>query len=113
METAHKATTIQECIEEDGFAIAQSVFNEEELAVIKDELGHSALRRSRAGVRHAMRIPAVAEMAREAALMRIARKILGEEAFPFRATLFDKSATANLASGVAPRHGATSERLDY
>lgn len=42
-----------------------------------------------------MRIQAVTEMARGAALMRIAQKILGEDAFPFRATLFDKSPTAN------------------
>jgi len=42
-----------------------------------------------------MRIAAVAEMARGADLLGIAREILGEDAFPFRATLFDKSATAN------------------
>ena len=42
-----------------------------------------------------MRIPAVAEMARGAQLLETAREILGEGAFPFRATLFDKSATAN------------------
>ena len=46
-------------------------------------------------MRHAMRIPAVAKMARGAALLGIARAILGEGAFPFRATLFVKSTTAN------------------
>lgn len=95
MEAVHKAATIQERIESDGFAIAQSVFGEEELAVLTEKLGHAALPRSRAGLRHAMRIPAVAQVARGAALLGIAREILGDGAFPFRATLFDKSTTAN------------------
>jgi ectoine hydroxylase-related dioxygenase (phytanoyl-CoA dioxygenase family) len=42
-----------------------------------------------------MRLAAVAEIARSAALLGIAREILCDGAFPFRATLFDKSATAN------------------
>ena len=46
-------------------------------------------------VRHAMRLPAVAAVAQDARLMGIARETLGKEAFPFRATLFDKSPTAN------------------
>jgi len=46
-------------------------------------------------MRHAMRIPAVAEMAREERLYAIAREVLGNGAFPFRATLFDKSPTSN------------------
>ena len=95
METAHKAVTIKERVEENGFAIAQSIFSEKELAVLRENLGHCALRRSRAGVRHLMRIPAVAQIAQELALLEIAREILGQGAFPFRATLFDKSATAN------------------
>jgi ectoine hydroxylase-related dioxygenase (phytanoyl-CoA dioxygenase family) len=95
METSHKAVTTKERVEEDGFAIAQSVISKEELAVLTEKLEHSALWRSRAGLRHAMRIAAVAEMARGADLLGIAREILGEDSFPFRATLFDKSATAN------------------
>jgi ectoine hydroxylase-related dioxygenase (phytanoyl-CoA dioxygenase family) len=60
-----------------------------------EELRTAHLPRSRAGVRHAMRLPAVTRIARSAQLMRIAQEVLGEEAFPFRATLFDKSPTAN------------------
>ena len=95
MKTAHKAMTIQERINEDGFAIVQNVLSEEELEVLTDKLKHSVLHRSRAGMRHLMRIPAVADMARGSALPGIAKEILSEAAFPFRATLFDKSAMAN------------------
>jgi len=42
-----------------------------------------------------MSLPAVAAAARDAQLMEIARESLGTEAFPFRATLFDKSPATN------------------
>jgi len=60
-----------------------------------DEIDQSTLRRSKAGVRHALRHPAIATLAREPRLLHIAREILGFEASPFRATLFDKSPQAN------------------
>lgn len=82
-------------IEKLGFAVIPGVLEEEGLDRVLAELGRVELPRSRAGVRHAMRIPAVAEVARGTALLRIAQEILGEGAFPFRTTLFDKSATAN------------------
>ena len=71
------------------------MFRDEKIDGFLQELSRTNLPRSRAGVRHGMRVPAVAEMARGAELVGIAREILGEGAFPFRATLFDKSATAN------------------
>lgn len=49
----------------------------------------------RAGVRHAMKLPGVAAAANGSKLLGIAKDILGGEAVPFRATLFDKSAEAN------------------
>ena len=60
-----------------------------------DDLDQSPLRRSKAGVRHALRNPSVAALAREPRLLNIARQVLGAEALPFRATLFDKSPQAN------------------
>jgi len=42
-----------------------------------------------------MKLTAVAAMARGSRLLGIAQQILGGVAFPFRATLFDKSPTAN------------------
>jgi len=75
--------------------VIPGVFGQKEIDRLHWELGRAELPRSRAGVRHAMRISAVAEMARGAALLGIAREILGDETFPFHATVFDKSATAN------------------
>jgi ectoine hydroxylase-related dioxygenase (phytanoyl-CoA dioxygenase family) len=46
-------------------------------------------------MRHAMKLPSVAALARDLRLLNIARETLGAEAFPFRATLFDKSPTSN------------------
>lgn len=78
-----------------GYAVIPEGFAQEEIERIRQEMSDANLLRSKAGVRHAMRIPAVGEMARGAELLGIAREILGKGAFPFRATLFDKSATAN------------------
>jgi len=58
-------------------------------------LGKSSLTRSRAGVRHALRNPAFADLAQEARLLTIARTILGADARPFHATLFEKAHHAN------------------
>lgn len=84
-----------ELVKERGYAVIPEVFRQKESDELLQELKGANLPRSRAGVRHAMRIPAVAEMAQGGALLGIAREILGERAFPFRATLFDKSRTAN------------------
>ena len=84
-----------ELVRESGYAVIPKVFRPKETAELLEELKSPNLPRSKAGVRHAMRIPTVATMARGQALLGLAREILGEGAFPFRATLFDKSTTAN------------------
>ena len=85
----------QQLIQEHGFAIIQGILELKDVAGLLDELGRVNLPRSRAGVRHAMRLPTVAAVAHDERLMGIARETLGGKAFPFRATLFDKSPTAN------------------
>lgn len=82
-------------MEENGYAIELRVFCAKELAPLLDQLQSAGLPRSRAGIRHAMKNPHIAELARDSRLVAIARSILGPHAFPFRATLFDKSPTAN------------------
>ena len=84
-----------EPIQKQGFAVIPEILTPKEVDERLDELSRSELPRSRAGVRHAMKVPAVATVAQDARLMRIVRETLGEKAFPFRATLFDKSPTAN------------------
>ena len=78
-----------------GFAIIPQALGQKEVDGVIQELSKADLPRSRAGVRHAMKLPAVTAVARDSRLLGIAQEILGKEAFPFRATLFDKSPTAN------------------
>jgi ectoine hydroxylase-related dioxygenase (phytanoyl-CoA dioxygenase family) len=82
-------------IAQNGFAIIPDVFTGDEIAAVIREINDGKLPRSRAGLRHAMRIPVVAEFARDPRLLNIAREVLGPDAFPFRATLFDKSPDSN------------------
>jgi ectoine hydroxylase-related dioxygenase (phytanoyl-CoA dioxygenase family) len=78
-----------------GFAILPSFFSREYLDQLLQEIDESAPRRSRAGIRHALTLSPVTAVAREPQMIELAREVLGSEAFPFRATLFDKSPTAN------------------
>jgi ectoine hydroxylase-related dioxygenase (phytanoyl-CoA dioxygenase family) len=87
--------SIERAVEERGFSIFSNVLSSCETQRLIDELDRSALRRGRAGVRHALRHPAIAALAYEPRLLNLAREILGGEALPFRATLFDKSPQAN------------------
>ena len=79
----------------EGFAVFTEVFNDNEMATLAEELERSDLPRSKAGIRHAMRHDGVARLARNQRLLGIARDVLGAEAFPFHATLFDKSPISN------------------
>jgi ectoine hydroxylase-related dioxygenase (phytanoyl-CoA dioxygenase family) len=81
--------------EECGFAIAPEVLSPSEAQRLIDEIDRSSLRRTKAGIRHALRLPVIARLARKPQLLDLAREILGDEALPFRATLFDKSPLAN------------------
>jgi ectoine hydroxylase-related dioxygenase (phytanoyl-CoA dioxygenase family) len=85
----------QRSIEEQGFAIIPGVLGEEDISRLLDDLAKATLRRSRAGVRHAFKNPAVARLAQDSRLLGIAREVLGSDAFPFRATLFEKSRCTN------------------
>lgn len=82
-------------IQKQGFAIIPRVLERKEIDGLLAEFARVDLPRSRAGVRHAMKLSAVAALARDARLIGIAAETLGADAFPFRATLFDKSPTAN------------------
>lgn len=85
----------QKPIQEQGFSIIPAILEPEEVQRLLDEIRCADLPRSRAGIRHAMRHPAVATIARSERMMTITQDVLGQDAFPFRATLFDKSPTAN------------------
>ncbi len=71
------------------------LFSQEYLDCLLQAINESAPRRSRAGVRHALGLAPVAELSQQPQMIELARGVLGPDAYPFRATLFDKSPSAN------------------
>jgi len=82
-------------IERHGFAILRRIFSAEFLDHTMSEVTRLALRRSRAGVRHALRLQPVAKIATCPQLTQFAHEVLGPYAFPFRATFFEKTPATN------------------
>jgi ectoine hydroxylase-related dioxygenase (phytanoyl-CoA dioxygenase family) len=82
-------------IEAEGFAILPQVLTRQEIIQLLEGISLAAPRRSRAGVRHALSLGSVAHLARQPNVIELARTVLGPSAFPFRATLFDKSPRSN------------------
>ncbi len=78
---------------EDGFWIQENVVSPTECDALIAAL--SDARRTRAGARHLMKNPAVAQLAADPRLLEMANAALGIVAIPFRATLFEKSGKAN------------------
>jgi ectoine hydroxylase-related dioxygenase (phytanoyl-CoA dioxygenase family) len=76
-----------------GFQIYPDVVDLSERSRLLEALG--SLPRTRAGSRHVLSSPAISALAADPRLTRIAKSFLGVEPFPYRATLFDKSADAN------------------
>jgi len=79
----------------DGYAIIPDVLSLEHVDQLLGDLGSANAPRSRAGWRHALRHAAVRTLVEDPRLTDLAREVLGRDAFPFRATLFDKSEKAN------------------
>jgi ectoine hydroxylase-related dioxygenase (phytanoyl-CoA dioxygenase family) len=87
-------TSWDQAVERAGFAIIPDVFPAAQMDYLLNDLARFALPRSRAGIRHAMKHASVAAIAGNH-LLEMAQAVLGYEAMPFRATLFDKSPDAN------------------
>jgi ectoine hydroxylase-related dioxygenase (phytanoyl-CoA dioxygenase family) len=86
-------------IEANGFAIAPNILAAHDIARILTDLTAAPPRRSRAGARHILSHRAVAALAADTRMLSLARDVLGASTFPFRATLFDKSSSANWLVG--------------
>jgi ectoine hydroxylase-related dioxygenase (phytanoyl-CoA dioxygenase family) len=86
---------MKEAIDQNGFAILPEQFAPSQLDQLLTDIDQEVPRRSRAGIRHALALSPVAAFARQRILSEIAREVLGPDAFPFRATLFDKSPASN------------------
>ena len=86
---------LRDTIDQHGFAVIPAVLPGDEIAALLQHLKEGRVRRTRAGARHLMADPLIAELANDPRLLNLAREILGNDAIPFRATLFDKSPDAN------------------
>jgi ectoine hydroxylase-related dioxygenase (phytanoyl-CoA dioxygenase family) len=82
-------------VQEFGYAIIEPLFDSSEIDHLITEIETARLRRSKAGIRHAMHFAPVAKLANDPRLLEIAKGLLGPNACPFRATLFDKSPKSN------------------
>jgi ectoine hydroxylase-related dioxygenase (phytanoyl-CoA dioxygenase family) len=81
--------------ERDGFDVAPALLPDPDVDALLAALAENPLIRSRAGIRHAMQNPAVAELARDSRICGLANSLLRGQAIPYRATLFDKSPDSN------------------
>lgn len=82
-------------IEAKGFAIRTDVLPLDWMNQALDEDIQRSPMRSRAGVRHAMVFGSVRTISRCPPVKQLACEVLGPRAFPFRATIFDKSSESN------------------
>lgn len=80
---------------EAGYWIEDDVLTAAECEALAAQLADNVMKRGRAGARHLMAHLAVAAVSRDERLLQIARRALGEQAIPYRATLFEKSGRAN------------------
>jgi len=80
--------------EDPGYRVLEGAFTPAELATIAAALDGHLATRSRAGARHVLALPEIRALAGDPRLIDLAASFVGA-AQPFRATLFDKSATAN------------------
>ena len=85
----------ERAIDEKGYAVVPGVFAAGEMIALLVSLGDLIQQDHRAGIRHVLKHPAIKTIAHDRRLLAIARAILGDSAFPFRATLFDKSPDSN------------------
>ena len=85
----------KEDIDARGFAIIPQGLRITDLEDLPEQLEGSGVERSRAGVRNALKHVSAVRVVTDPRMMSIARDVLGDQAFPFRATLFDKSPKSN------------------
>jgi ectoine hydroxylase-related dioxygenase (phytanoyl-CoA dioxygenase family) len=86
---------LRDNVDRHGFATIPAVLTSHQITALAQHLSEAQVRRTRAGARHLMADKSIANLANDARLLNIAREILGGDAVPFRATLFDKSPEAN------------------
>jgi hypothetical protein len=86
---------LQRPFDRDGFAVLPEALNAAEVAELSEIASQLAPVRVRAGIRHLMHHTGVSSLAHDPRVLGFAQRMLGPEAFPFRATLLDKSPGRN------------------
>lgn len=82
-------------IEERGYALVPDVWSPREILALLVSLADLSSRPGSAGISHVLHHPVVSVIANDRRLLDMAQSVLGENAFPFRATLFEKTPDAN------------------
>jgi ectoine hydroxylase-related dioxygenase (phytanoyl-CoA dioxygenase family) len=78
-----------------GYSIHEGVFRRAEMTRILEAVNRADVARTKAGARNLLAASEVRALASDTRLLRLASQHVGIAAFPFRATLFDKSARSN------------------
>jgi hypothetical protein len=79
---------------EEGFSIFPEVLTSGEITELIEDLSAFSAE-GKAGIRHALSCRVVSALAHDPRLLNLARESIGPKAFPFRATLFNKSHETN------------------
>lgn len=86
---------MQTALSNSGFHILENVISHDECDSIIQHISNLKQKQTRAGARHLMSVKPIADLTHDERLLKIARRELGEDAAPFRATLFAKTGRAN------------------
>ena len=88
-------TLAEAAFAKEGFAIIPEVLTSREVDSLSEELLRLLVPQGKAGLRHLLSNPAVSAVAHRPWVLGLAKSLLGPDAIPFSATLFNKSQTAN------------------
>jgi len=78
-----------------GYFVIEGVFARTDMERVLEELSSPSLARTKAGARHLLGMRGVQDLAADPRMLTIATEFVGPGALPFRATLFEKSRSAN------------------
>lgn len=91
-----KSLDIVQRVEASGFSIVHDLLSQSEIVELTSDLASQAPQSLRGGVRNLMaKVAAARRLAYSAKMISLATAILGEEPFPVRSILFDKTESSN------------------
>ena|SRR5918995_6991051 len=97
---------------DNGFSVYERVFTRHEMACAIETLAACEMKRTKAGARHVLSVPAVRSLADDARLLNLAAHFVAPQPVAFRAMLFDITALLELAGCLASGYGAAAATPD-